>query len=216
MKKVILLNLALISVSLLHGQTIENEVKNAEKLLKQKSYKEAIQELKNAMVIIENEQLNSMKADLLPKKVLDYTKVNSNENTEFSKSYISGKRIELTQVYSKLVNNTNVENSEDYIENMNSMISISISNAPEKMCEIANIHSMNTSENSGMESLIPISYKEYRAVKIYNSDAKQARFAIIVGGAIIEINANNIENEKQVLEIANSIDLEKITQYFGK
>lgn len=216
MKKVILLNLALISVALLHGQTIENEVKNAEKLLKQKNYKEAILELRNAIVIIENEQLNSMKADLLPEKVLDYTIANSNENTELSKSFISEKRIEINQVYSKPLNNSNVENTESYMENMRSQVSISISNAPEKMCEIANIHSMNNSDNHGMESLLPISYREYRAVKSYNPEAQQAQFAIIVGSAVVEISAENIENEKQVLEIANSINLENIIQYFGK
>ncbi|MDA3906961.1 MAG: hypothetical protein PF484_12895 [Bacteroidales bacterium] len=215
MKKVILLNLALISVALLHGQTIENEVNNAEKLLKQKSYKEAVQELKNAISVIENEQLNTMKTELLPEKVLDYSKANNNENAELSKSYISGKRIELKQAYSKPLSNSNEEDKEGYIGNMNSLISISISNSPEKMCEIASICTNSSTERLESE-LEPTDYKEFRAVKLYNHITKQARLSVIVGGAIIEVSAENINSEKQLFDIANTIDLEKILKYFGK
>jgi hypothetical protein len=219
MKKVILLNLALISVALLHGQTIKNEVENAEKLLKQKNYKEAVQELKNAIAVIENEQLNTMKTDLLPEKVLEYSKANSDENMESSsKSYISGNRIEIAQSYSKPIGNvsSNSETSEGFMGQNISLITINISNVPGKMCDIANAHSMNSSEGFEMESIVPTAFKGYRAIKLYSADARHGKYAVIIGGAVLEINAENIENEKILLEAVNSIDIEKIIQYFGK
>ena len=200
----------------MYGQSIENEFKNADNLLKQKNYNEAIQELNNAIAKIENEQLNSMIADLLPDKILDYSKINSVENPELSRSYISGNLIVINQVYSKPLNNSQEEISESYIENMNSLVTIGITNAPEKMCEIANIHAMNNSENSGMELLSPILFNEYRAVKLFNSVEKQANLAILAGGAVVEIKAENIETEKQLFEVANTIDLDKVVRYFGK
>lgn len=200
----------------MYGQSIENEFKNADNLLKQKNYNEAIQELNNAIAKIENEQLNSMIADLLPDKILDYSKINSVENPELSRSYISGNLIVINQVYSKTLNNSQEEISESYIENMNSLVTIGITNAPEKMCEIANIHAMNNSENSGMELLSPILFNEYRAVKLFNSVEKQANLAILAGGAVVEIKAENIETEKQLFEVANTIDLDKVVRYFGK
>jgi hypothetical protein len=216
MKKIISLSLSLITVAIMYGQSIENEFKNADNLLKQKNYNEAIQELNNAIAKIENEQLNSMIADLLPDKILDYSKINSVENPELSRSYISGNLIVINQVYSKPLNNSQEEISESYIENMNSLVTIGITNAPEKMCEIANIHAMNNSENSGMELLSPILFNEYRAVKLFNSVEKQANLAILAGGAVVEIKAENIETEKQLFEVANTIDLDKVVRYFGK
>jgi len=218
MKKVILLNLALISVSLLHGQRIENEVNNAEKLLKQKNYKEAIQELNNAIAVIENEQLNTMQADLLPEKVLGFSIISSDETIESSKSYISGNRIEIVQSYTKPIGNaiSNSENSEDFMGQNNSVITISISNIPGKICDIANAHSISSSESFEIGSVVPTSYKNYRALNIFNAEARQGKFAVIIGGAVLEIIAQNIENEKVIFEMANSIDIEKILQYFGK
>jgi hypothetical protein len=157
-----------------------------------------------------------MIADLLPDKILDYSKINSVENPELSRSYISGNLIVINQVYSKTLNNSQEEISESYIENMNSLVTIGITNAPEKMCEIANIHAMNNSENSGMELLSPILFNEYRAVKLFNSVEKQANLAILAGGAVVEIKAENIETEKQLFEVANTIDLDKVVRYFGK
>jgi hypothetical protein len=217
MKKVILLNLALISVALLHGQTIENEIKKAEKLLKQKSYKEAIQELKSAVSIIENEQLNSMKADLLPEKILSYSKVKNRENAEFSKSYISGKRVELKQIYAIPSSNKQEINMDNPMIQTDPKIIFTITNNPEKICEVVNfffIEGTNTMQPT--ESFETIQYKGYKA--IYQSDelSNYERLSVIIGGACLEIYSESIIGKNVIVSMADIIDINKIIEYFGK
>jgi hypothetical protein len=64
--------------------------------------------------------------------------------------------------------------------------------------------------------MIPFDYKDYRAIKYYSKEVKQGKFATIIGGAVLEIVAENIESEKVLIEIANKIDTESIIRYFGK
>jgi hypothetical protein len=219
MKKIITLSFALITVILMYGQTISTETKNAEKLLQQEKYKEAVEELKDAIAIIESEQLSSMNKELLPEKVLDYIKADSEENIELSKSYVSGNLKVLSQVYLKnqAANNTNENATEEYMMELPTQVIISISNVPEKFCEAINIVSANqNSMATTTETIESINFKNYRASIRLDKMAKQGIFMAIVGGATIEIITTGIATNKEVLDIANTIDLEKITQYFGK
>lgn len=197
-------------VNLAYGQTIEETIKNAEKLYKQNDFKEAIQNLDDAKKKIENSYLKALKTDLLPQSIGEYSIINSD-----NQSYISGNRIQIQQKYEKA---NNIENS----ENANSigvtpMISIIISNNPENVCEAVNNYSMDHNANQFMTgTLKPIKYKDYRALLQYYDESKQGRLSVIIGGAVIEIVCENMEDKELLMEAADKIDTEKIIKYFGK
>ena len=203
------------SISSLFGQTPEELIKESEKLLKQNNYKETIEKLNSAKMLIENQYLSQIKNDLLPEKLNDY--VLTNESNEMTQSYISGNRLQLNKTYIKASENTESQNSMD-VEQNESVISITISNIPEKMCEISNIHYIGEIESgyNEAESLKRTKYNEYRAVILFNTDSKQGQFAVLIGGAILEIVAENIDSEKTLKEAADKISIEKIIKYFGK
>ncbi len=210
MKKTVLLLMPLLCANLAFGQTVEESIKNAEKLYKQNNYKEAIQSLDNAIKEIENSYLKNLKTDLLPQSIGEYS-VQSIDN----QSYISGNRIQIQQKYEKVNNSENSENV--LFMGIAPMISITISNSPEKLCEVINNYAMDAGNNRIMTGIIkPMKYKEYRALMQYYEESKQGKFSIIIGGAIIEIIAENTENEKILMETAEKIDTEKIINYFGK
>ncbi|MFW6327944.1 MAG: hypothetical protein ACOC2F_06485 [Bacteroidota bacterium] len=218
MKRLILLNLVFVSVVLLHAQSIEQETRNVAKLLKQNNYTEAIKELKRAIAIVEEEKLSQMKAELLPEKVLDYLKASEDENMESTISKINGKRIELVQVYTKPLNNTDSfeDSPEGYIGQNNATISVSISNDPGKMYEIANAHSTNNTDGFEGESMSAASFNGYRAIYSYSPEFRNGRLAVIVGGAVMEIRGENIGKEKVLYETAEMIELEKCIHFFGR
>lgn len=210
MKKTVLLLMPLLFANLAFGQTVEESIKNAEKLYKQNNYKEAIQSLDNAIKEIENSYLKNLKTDLLPQSIGEYSVQNID-----NQSYISGNRIQIQQRYEKANNSENSENAN--FMGVVPMISITISNSPEKLCETINNCAMDTDNNQIMTgTLKPMKYKDYRALIQYYEESKQGKFSIIIGGAVIEIIAENIENEKILTEAANKIDTEKIIKYFGK
>lgn len=214
MKKIILLCLSLIVVVFLQGQSIEKEFNNAKNLLKQRKYKDAIHEVNSVIALIENEQLNTMIENLLPDNVLDYTRTQQIQDIEArSKSYISGNRIVIMQTYSKPISNIAPTSGfiEGGMERRLSFITISISNLPDSFCEIANAYSMNSSENLSMEAMKSILFNGYRAVNMFNAESQYGRFAVIIGGAVLEISAQNIENGEIIIDIANSISFEKIS-----
>ena len=66
MKRPVLLLMSFLFVNLAFGQTIEESIKNGEKLYKQNNFKEAIQSLDKAIREIENSYLESLKNELLP------------------------------------------------------------------------------------------------------------------------------------------------------
>ena len=138
------------------------------------------------------------------------------DKQEFSKSFVSGNNIQITKSYSKAGKKTEQENSVENLE-YHSFITITISNLPEKTCEILNIRSQS-GESIMYEggSMIPFEFREYRAIQYYNKEIKQGKFAAIIGGAVLEIVAENIESEKALIEIASKIDVESIIRYFGK
>lgn len=215
MRKIMFLSFAMFSITLLQGQSIEKEVEAAQKLLKEKSYNASILQLKQAIAIVEKEQLKVMKSDIFPEKVQEFKKVNTYEGLGIQGSYISGKRIELNQVYAK-PNQYQEANNEGSMENSNTILSIHITNSPDNIYEIVNAHAGNISENVVDQSLQPVLYKGYRAVQSFDEGMDRARLAIMVGAAIVEINVGNVEGEKQLFDIANSIDIDKVIQYFGK
>ena len=215
MKKIILFVLSIVLVNLVYSQTVEESIKNAEKLFNQKKYNEAIQQLNQATKEIENAYMIEIKSDLLPQTIVDYS-VKNIENSEMSQSFILGNRVQINQIYVKEDGNGEPENKHE-VEHTESVISITISNIPEKMCEIANIHSMNNNESIyESESLIPIKFNDYRAVIYFSEESKQGNFAAIIGGAVIEIVSENLESKMALIEMANKIDIDKIIKYFGK
>lgn len=215
MKKTVLLLLPFLFGNLAFGQTVEESIKNAEKLYRQNNFKEAIQNLENAKKEIEQSYLLEIKTALLPSNIEGY-KPEDYDRQEFSKSFVSGNNIQITESYSKAGKKTEQENTVENLE-YQSFITMTISNLPEKTCEILNIRSQS-GESIMYEggSMLPVDFKEYRAVKYYDGEVKQGKFAAIIGGAVLEIVAENIESEKTLIEIANKIDTESIIKYFGK
>lgn len=215
MKKTVLLLLPFLFGNLAFGQTIEESIKNAEKLYKQNNFKEAIQNLENAKKEIEQSYLLEIKTALLPSIIEGYNPKDY-DMQEFSKSFVSGNNIQITKSYSKAGKKAEQENTVENLE-YQSFITITISNLPEKTCEILNILSQS-SGNTMYEgsSMIPINFKEYRALKYYNKEVKQGKFAAIIGGAVLEIIAEGIESEKALIDVANKINTETIIKYFGK
>jgi hypothetical protein len=65
-------------------------------------------------------------------------------------------------------------------------------------------------------SMIPFNFKDFRAIKYYNKEVKQGRLAVIIGGAVLEIVAENIENEQELIDFAYKIDIESVKKYFGE
>jgi hypothetical protein len=212
MKKVILLNLALISVALLHGQTIENEIKNAEKLLKQKSYKEAVQSLNNAIKEIELKYLAELTSELLPVKYSDL-----NLKIDHNQSIIDKNLIRITAIYNNQKGIDSVNINSNSMSSSNPQIFVTISNEPNKATEVASAHSGSSGYLSPDDEYVnePIRIKDYRATKQFNKNSRQGRISVIIGGATIELIGSDIENIKDLQDFIDKISFEKVIQIFG-
>lgn len=212
MKKLILFSITIFLTTFSYSQSFEESIKDFEKHLNQKSYKEAIKKLNELKSEIENIYLIEIKSDLLPQNIEKF----SVNNIEMSKSFISGNRVQINQIYVKPDTNEEFGYNNEF-EHRESSISITISNFSEKICEVSNMHSFGNAESLyESESLKPIIFNDYRAAYLFNKEIKQGRFIVIIGGAVIEIVTENLESEKAVIEVANKIDIEKIIKYFGK
>ncbi len=210
MRNTILLLIALLFANLAFGQTVEKSIKNAKEFYKNDNYKETIQSLNKAIKQVKDLYLKKLKTDLLPQSIGDYLVYNVD-----NQSYIFGDRMQVQQKYKKANNYDNSENAN--LMGVVPMISVTISNSPEKICETINNYAIDDNNDRIMTGILkPIKYKGYRALMQYYEETRLGKFSIIIGGAVIEIIIENIDNEKTLVKIANIIDTAKIIKYFGK
>lgn len=225
------------------AQSVPEQLKSVEKLYKQSYYKEAIASTDNLKKQIEADYLQSIKDALLPAKIDDFSPVKSALDTEgemmieynmmSSSSYISGNKIQVTQTYQqKQKEKTEVvdKNEEQHLEEgemfmeedmfyedffNQPQITITISNAPDKIYEITSAYLQQVDNTMPEQNYTPFLFNDYRAVSTYNQEMKQGHLMMIIGAAVIDISTSGLEND-ELQKIARLINIEKVINYFGK
>lgn len=209
MKKTILLNVILLVTSLSYGQSFTENINLAAKKHTSGNFEEALKYLDYAKKNLETLHLSSIEKDLFPEDIKGI-KQTTDEINNSNKSKISGNKIYLIKEY----RNNTVTDLQDITAN--SLVRISISNFPEKVCEFVNNFAMANNESFNMpESFSTLRINDYRAIIQYDSNMKNGRALTQIGSAIIEINAENIENEDFLKLAINKIKPEKVIKYFG-
>ncbi len=150
-----------------------------------------------------------------------------------SSSYISGNKIQVTQTYQqKQKEKTEVvdKNEEQHLEEgemfmeedmfyedffNQPQITITISNAPDKIYEITSAYLQQVDNTMPEQNYTPFLFNDYRAVSTYNQEMKQGHLMMIIGAAVIDISTSGLEND-ELQKIARLINIEKVINYFGK
>lgn len=191
---------------LLIGQAASESLSKVEVLVSKKNYSEALQALQQAEKQIEQLYLAELEEVLLPEIIGNYKVVNSNDG--FNSSAVRGNAIILRRMFAKQVENTN-----DEMESIPSTIQITITNAPDKLCEVIGMMGMGES----IEAELSLeSYSGYRAVSQFDNVAGFGRLSIIVGAACIEIQGESITNRQDLLAVADKLSLEQVVETFGR
>jgi hypothetical protein len=191
----------------LYGQDTQNIVKNLDKskaLLEDGAYKEAYKSLHIIYKQVGQIYIRHLEEQLLPNKINGFEKAYYSDYA----SEIEGNEITIIKTYMP----SGTKEGQEYLKK----VIISITNKNKLYDKISEVHlNEELSDFEPGKEYRATFVGKYRALFTLDTSSNYMGLSIIVGAAIIQIDAEGIDNTQDMYDIANSLNFENIYTHFG-
>lgn len=191
----------------LYGQDTQNIVENLDKskaLLKDGAYKESYKSLHIIYKQVGQIYIKYLEEQLLPNKINGFEKAYYSDYA----SEIEGNEITIIKTYMP----SGTKEGQEYLKK----IVISITNKNKLYDKISEVHlDEELSDFEPGKEYRATFVGKYRALFTLDSSRNYMSLSIIVGAAIIQIDAEGVDNTQDMYDIANSLNFENVYTHFG-